>query len=66
MSARTYRGQVRRLAREIRKAEKCTLCGTAVLRGALLDYRGQKMCSLCAVKLVRGRDFLEERRLETA
>lgn len=57
-----WRGKVPRLALEYRQGEKCALCRTGVLRGALVEYRGQRICGPCAVKVAQGRDLRREER----
>ena len=56
--AQTFRGRARRRAREIRAAERCPVCGAAVLLGVMVDYRGERSCHTCAVKKLRGPRYL--------
>jgi hypothetical protein len=62
VSARTYRGQRRRVLRELREAERCEVCRFRTPAGMMLETPWGRMCAICAVKRARGREVGEARR----
>jgi len=57
-----WRGQRRRVLRELREAERCPECRFRTPAGMMLDTPWGRMCAICAVKQVQGRVFSEAER----